>query len=125
MTFEVSDRDPETLDGRATRIQIAIRPAGQEGPRMDLLVYVPNGVKGPVPAILGLNFWGNHAIHKEPGIRLTESWVENSRPRCVDLAGVDAHRANDGTRGVNASQWPFERILSQGGILWRRCIVRT
>lgn len=114
MTFEVYDRDPEALDGKATRIQIAIRPAGQEGPRMDLLVYVPNGAKGPVPAILGLNFWGNHAIHKDPGIRLTDSWVENSSPRYVDLAGVDSHRATDATRGVNASQWPVERILSRG-----------
>jgi hypothetical protein len=114
MTFEVFDRDPKALDGKATRIQIAIRPGGDGGPRMDLLVYVPNNAKGPVPAFIGLNFWGNHAIHPDPGIRLTESWVENNKQPYVDLAGVDKHKATDATRGVNAKQWPVETILSRG-----------
>ncbi|QJE99371.1 acetylxylan esterase [Luteolibacter luteus] len=114
MSFEEFDRDREALDGKATRIQIAIYPGGKPGPRIDLLIYVPNGVEGPVPAFLGLNFWGNHAIHKDPGIRLTESWVENNHQPYVDLKGVDANRATDETRGVNASQWPVEMILSRG-----------
>ena len=114
MTFEVFDRDKTALGGTATRIQIAIRPGGDGGPRIDLLVYVPNQVKGPAPAILGLNFWGNHAIHKDPGIRLTESWVEANHQPYVDLKGVDEHRATDATRGVNSSQWPVEEILSRG-----------
>ncbi len=114
MSFEAFDRDPKALGGKATRIQIAIRPGGAEGPRIDLLVYVPNGVKGPVPAILGLNFWGNHAIHKDPGIRITGSWVEARAGRYVDLSGVQENRATDATRGVNASQWPVEEILSRG-----------
>ncbi|WP_193213108.1 acetylxylan esterase [Luteolibacter marinus] len=113
MTFEVFDREPSALGGKATRIQIAIRPGGADGPRMDLLVYVPNQAKGPAPAILGLNFWGNHAIHKDPGIRLTESWVEE-RTSYADLAGVEKNRATEATRGANASQWPVEEILSRG-----------
>ena len=113
MTFEVFDRDEAALGGKATRLQIAIYPGGKPKPRMDLLVYVPNGAKGPVPAILGLNFWGNHAIHKDPGIRLTESWVE-SRTSYADLTGVHDHRATGATRGVNASHWPVEEILSRG-----------
>jgi hypothetical protein len=113
MAFEVFDRDEAALGGKATRLQIAIYPGGKPGPRMDLLVYVPNGAKGPVPAILGLNFWGNHAIHKDSGIRLTESWVE-SRTSYADLTGVRNHKATDATRGVNASHWPVEEILSRG-----------
>ncbi|MEK7953845.1 glucuronyl esterase domain-containing protein [Luteolibacter soli] len=106
MAFEIFDRDVVALDGKATRLQIAIYPGGKPGPRVDLLVYVPNGAKGPVPAILGLNFSGNHAIHKDPGIRLTESWIESK-------AAPD-HKATDATRGSNASQWPVEEILSHG-----------
>ena len=113
MTFEVFDRDKAALDGKATRLQIAIYPGGKPGPRMDLLVYVPNDAKGPVPAILGLNFWGNHAIHKDPGIRLTESWVE-SQTSYADLTGVHNNRATDASRGVNASQWPVEEIIGRG-----------
>ena len=122
MTFEVFDRDPAALDGKATRLQIAIYPGGKPGPRMDLLVYVPNGAKGPVPAILGLNFWGNHAIHKDPGIRLTESWVE-SRTSYADLTGVRDNKATDAARGVNASQWPVEVILPMA-MRWPPCIAR-
>jgi hypothetical protein len=66
MTIEEFDRDAQALGGKATRIQVAIRPGGAGGPRIDLLVYIPNGVDGPVPAFLGLNFWGNHAIHPDP-----------------------------------------------------------
>ena len=102
MTFEVFDRDSKALGGMATRIQIAIRPGGEGGPRMDLLVYVPNAAKRPVPAILGLNFHGNHAVHKDPGIRLTDSWVD------------EKHQARDEARGSNASQWPVELIVSRG-----------
>jgi len=114
MSFEVFDRDKKALEGKATRIQIAIYPGGKPGPRMDLLVYVPNEAKGPVPAFLGLNFWGNHAIHADPGIRLTESWVENNRQPYVDLSAVNDHKATDATRGINAKQWPVEEILSRG-----------
>ncbi len=114
LTFEVFDRDKTALDGKATRVQVAIYPGGKPGPRMDLLVYVPNDAKGPVPAVLGLNFWGNQAIHKDPGIRLTESWVENNRQPYVDLAAVQDHKATDATRGINAKQWPVEEILSRG-----------
>jgi len=78
------------------------------------LVYIPNGVDGPVPAFLGLNFWGNHAIHPDPAIRLTESWVEKRPWPFVDLSGVDANKATDATRGINASQWPVETIISRG-----------
>ena len=114
MSFDVFDRDPSALDGKATRIQVAIYPGGQPGPRMDLLVYVPNGAKGPVPAILGLNFWGNHSIHKDPGIRLTESWVEDKAGHYADLTGIQGNRATDASRGGNARQWPVEEILSRG-----------
>ncbi len=114
MTFEIFDREPNALGGKATRIQIAIRPGGNDGPRMDMLVYVPNNAKGPVPAFIGLNFWGNHAIHPDPGIRLTDSWVEDNKQPYVDLAGVDKHKATDATRGINAKQWPVETIIARG-----------
>jgi hypothetical protein len=114
LVAEVFDRDKLALGGKATRVQIAIYPGGKSGPRMDLLVYLPNGVSGPVPAILGLNFWGNHAIHADPGIRITESWMEEIGQPYVDLAGVKNHRATEACRGVNAKQWPVEEILSRG-----------
>ncbi len=114
MTCEVFDREPKALGGKATRIQIAILPGGKNGPRMDLLVYVPNQTKGPVPAILGLNFAGNHAIHPDPGIRLTESWVETKHRPGTTPSAAQEHRATDADRGSDAARWPVEEILSRG-----------
>jgi hypothetical protein len=113
MVTEVFDRTPTALGGKATRLQIALYPGGKSGPRIDLLIYLPNSAKGPVPAILGLNFWGNHAIHPDPGIRITESWIED-RTSYVDLSGVRDHRATEATRGVNAKHWPVDEILGRG-----------
>jgi hypothetical protein len=113
MTSEVFDRDEQALDGKATRIQIAIYPGGKPAPRIDLLIYVPNNVEGPVPAFLGLNFAGNHAVHKDPGIRLTESWVDQRQPNTAPYP-ESRNRATDAMRGTNANQWPVEEILSRG-----------
>lgn len=113
MFSEVFDRDEQALGGTATRIQIAIYPGGKPSPRIDLLAYVPNHVKGPAPAFLGLNFAGNHAVHKDPGIRLTESWVDQRQPNIPPYP--DSHnRATDAARGSNAKQWPLEEIIARG-----------
>ena len=112
--FEVFDRDEHALGGSATRIQIAIRPGGPQGPRLDLLVFLPNQSRQPVPAILGINFLGNHAIHPDPAIRLTDSWIDAKRNPHAAPGASDDHRANDAQRGTNAAHWPVERILARG-----------
>ncbi|BCU76261.1 acetylxylan esterase [Luteolibacter sp. LG18] len=114
LLVEVFDRDPHALGDKATRLQMALYPGGKSGPRLDLLVYLPNQVKGPVPAVLGLNFWGNQAIHPDPGIRITESWIEENRQTEGNPPKVQNHRATEASRGLNAKQWPVERILSHG-----------
>lgn len=111
MRFEVFDHDKNALAGKATRKQITIHLTenGKEA-KFDLLVYIPNKAKHPVPAIIGLNFIGNQAIHADPGIKLTEAWVENSRMFPCAVNG----KATDMCRGVNASQWQVDSILDAG-----------
>lgn len=110
MTFEVTSVDARALDGLATRKEITLWFTGRpDGPSMNLLLYVPNGVKGRVPAFLGLNFAGNHAIHTDPGIRLSERWMPARFGDCV----VN-NRATEACRGLNASRWPVEMILRRG-----------
>ncbi len=61
--FEVVKTDRAALGGRATRKDVAI--VFGDGPaarRTDLVVYVPNNARGPVPAFLGLNFQRNDEI---------------------------------------------------------------
>ncbi|QDK81057.1 acetylxylan esterase [Spirosoma sp. KCTC 42546] len=116
MTFEVFDTDPKALRGKATRKQVAVYFNGKhEGPRMDVLIYIPNQVKGPVPAIVGLNFWGNHSINSDPGIRISPSWMESNRGNpYIDVSCVVNHRSTEACRGINARQWPIDSILERG-----------
>jgi (4-O-methyl)-D-glucuronate---lignin esterase len=108
MRFAVVETDPRALGRLATRRQVRVLLDGTEtGPAFDILLYVPNAARRPVPAFLGLNFRGNHAIHPDPGIRLSPSWMREGD-------GIVAHRATDATRGTDASSWPVERILDRG-----------
>jgi hypothetical protein len=108
MRAVVVEEDPRALGGLATRRQVRVLLDGTEsGPAFEMLVYVPNAAKRPVPAFLGLNFDGNHAVHPDPAIRLSTAWMD-------DGPGVVDHRATGAARGTNAAAWPVERILDRG-----------
>ncbi len=110
LVFQVTSVDAEALDGLATRKEVAILFDGRpDGPRMDLLLYVPNRADKPVPAFLGLNFGGNHTVHPDPEIALSESWMRPNPEK-----GIVKNRATDASRGSASSRWPVERILERG-----------
>lgn len=112
--FVVYDRDSHALGGLATREQVLILFRGtKSGPRMNLLVYIPNRVAKP-PIILGLNFWGNETINADPGIRISTRWVESGRNPFINLSCVQQHRATAACRGIDAGRWPVEKILRAG-----------
>jgi len=92
--------------GLATRKQIRVwfGPAA-DAPSMDLLIYLPNGVKGKVPAFIGLNFGGNHTVQPDSEIVVTKSWV-NSK--------ANNFQASEKDRGAGASRWPVDMILKRG-----------
>jgi hypothetical protein len=110
MEFVHVSEDRNALGGIATRRQVTIRFGGQAGgPKMDILLYLPADRTRPVPAFLGLNFFGNHAIHPDPGIRLASSWVPNEPAFCIT-----DHRATEVSRGARSHRWAIERILERG-----------
>jgi len=110
MQATVTDLDTEALGGRAMRKQVTITfAAGQRTSAMHLLIYAPNRDSGPYPAFLGLNFAGNHAIHADPGIHLSQQWM---RPN--PEAGIVDHRATEASRGKAASRWAVEQIVARG-----------
>ena len=100
----------DALKGLATRKQVSIFfKEDKTGPSINLLIYYPNSKTDRVPAFLGLNFSGNHSIHRDPGIKLSDQWMRDSEEK-----GVVENRATEASRGVNASRWPVEKILSRG-----------
>jgi len=110
LSFHVLEKDPNALGGLATRKQVRVRFApGRDHPKMDVLIYVPHRAPKPVPAFLGLNFYGNHTIHKDPGILLSDAWMRDNKK-----FGIENNRATETSRGVRSSRWPVEMILERG-----------
>jgi hypothetical protein len=110
MSFEVRSIDRSALGGKAIRKEVVVYfTADKKGPKMEILIYLPAAAKGKVPIFVGLNFGGNQAVSDDPGITLTSSWVANNAK-----LGVTDHKANDKMRGIEASRWQIEEILSKG-----------
>jgi hypothetical protein len=108
-SFELKSIATKALGGKATRKEITVWLVGKtNGPGMSLLLYTPNGARQPVPAFLGMNFGGNHTISEDPGIHLSDRWVPDR------FRGVVSNRATEASRGIIASRWPVETILSRG-----------
>jgi hypothetical protein len=109
MRFEVRSTDKNALGGKATRKEVRVHfSEKQDGPRMDILIYLPNHVKKP-PLFVGLNFYGNHTIHADPAITISDQWMMNNKQ-----IGTVNNRATEATRGVRANRWPVQRILERG-----------
>ncbi|MGI9175504.1 MAG: acetylxylan esterase [Rhodothermales bacterium] len=110
MRFEVTSEDTAALGGMATRRQVTIHFSDEtDGPKLDVLLYVPNRAPHPVPAFVGLNFGGNHTIHPDTGIALARPWSSEQE-------GDDApsYQPTEADRGRGANRWPVERILARG-----------
>ena len=100
MRSVVVESDPRALGGLATRRQVRVLLDGTEGgPAFEILLYVPNAAPRPVPAFLGLNFGGNHAVHPDPAIRLSTAWMDEG-------PGVVEHRATEAGRGTARRRGP-------------------
>lgn len=109
MRFVVRSVDRNALNGMATRKEVRVLFSGkEEGPKMDILIYLPNNQKKPA-LFLGLNFFGNHAIIDDPAITLSQAWMRDDK-----TMGVVDHRATEASRGVRHDRWPVEKILARG-----------
>lgn len=106
LKFEIFDCDRNALDGKATRKQIRIYfTSTPDSPSMDLLIYLPNTAPRPVPIFLLLNFNGNHAVCKDPMIRIKPTWDRKARKLIIP---------SEESRGSDAKAFPINRILSRG-----------
>jgi len=110
IAFQVYGCDANALGGKAIRKQVTVLFSGdKDGPSMDILIYLPKNAPMPVPIFLGLNFRGNHSIHPDAEIRLSQRWMRNDPAK-----GYVNHRALDQSRGSAASRWPVEDLLARG-----------
>jgi len=107
----LTSRDDNALCGEAIRKNVTMTFSNAQGEQqeIDLVIWLPARAAGPVPLFLGLNFYGNHTVHPDPKIPITENYVRNN----VTFNIFD-HRADDLSRGVRAYRWPLHRILARG-----------
>jgi hypothetical protein len=108
--YEITSTDGGALGGKATRSEVtAWFSDDSKGPYMNILIYIPNNAKTPVPLIFGLNFDGNQTVSDDPGISITKSWVANDPE-----LGINDHRAGETSRGSDKDSWQVDLIISRG-----------
>lgn len=107
---KVRSMKTDALDGKAVRREVTVFFTDDDaGPRMELLIYTPVGASGPVPAFLGYNFKGNHALENDSSIHLSESWMRENEEQ-----GFVKNKATEKSRGSEASRWPVARVIERG-----------
>lgn len=108
--YKVTSEDKAALGGKAILKQITIYfTAADTGASMDVLLYLPKQAKGPVPVFAGFNFKGNHTVHPDPQIKITQRWVADDAN-----AGITNNQATEKNRGLQASRWQVEEIIAKG-----------
>ncbi|MEO7599991.1 MAG: acetylxylan esterase [Opitutus sp.] len=108
---EVTSTEHQALGGLATRKEVTLWLDSQPtSPAVHCLLYIPNANVSSAkhPAFLGLNFYGNHSVHRDPGITRSEAWIMKEAPGVVD------HHATETSRGTDADKWPIEAIVGRG-----------
>lgn len=94
MTFDVFDKGTPAFGGKATRRQVTVYfSADKNGPKMDLLVYVPAAATKPVPLLLNLSFSANSQTVTDPGVKVGEVWGRDKK-RAPAPAGDGLGRIN-------------------------------
>ncbi len=105
----VVDRAPACA-GLARRSEFDVRLSREaRSPVVRVLVVEPSAGAGPFPAFVGLNLFGNQTVHPDPAIRLAQGWL----PENTDL-GLTGNVATEASRGMHASRFPIELIVSRG-----------
>ncbi|WP_375435950.1 acetylxylan esterase [uncultured Hymenobacter sp.] len=80
LRFEVFDKGTSAFNGKATRKQVTVYFSERnDGPKMDLLVYLPAGAAKPVPLVLNINFLANSSLVDDPGVRPGQVWNKDKQ----------------------------------------------
>ncbi|MDD4101927.1 MAG: alpha/beta hydrolase [Kiritimatiellae bacterium] len=112
----------DVMEGLATRKQIRMWfRDDRTGPKIDWIIFTPKDAPAPVPAYIGLNYYGNQELDADPSILLTEGWLRDDKKHFIEN-----HRASEKSRGLSAKPgftqtWPFEMLIRRGYALATAC----
>lgn len=95
------EMDTAALNGKAIRKQVTIHFTKEEGPVMNLVMYLPKLTK-KVPVFIGLNFLSNPSIDDDIAI-LPSAYVIKKNEVPVEAK-----------RGEQSRRWPLQEIINNG-----------
>ena len=98
---------PDFLGGKATLKLVTLTCGPEGGPRMDLMVIVPNARRRPAPVFLALNFCGNYTITGDSRVPLTRGYTYGN------CGGVDG-KASEQWRGSQEADWALDQTIERG-----------
>ena len=143
MLFQLLEEGP-TLAGLAIRRQFRMRfRADGTGPWLDWLVLIPNKVQGaapatatdgapicenpaPVPAILFLNYRGNHTLLTDPEVAVPANvWSRHSRESHSAPFGLQTEWRGLLRETGNTSPFPLEVLLARGYAVLSCCYAQV
>jgi len=82
MSFDVFEKAMPALGGKAIRRQVTIYfSKDTDGPKMDLLIYLPAGAGNPVPLLLNLGFGANNTTVNDPNVKVGTMWDRKQNKR--------------------------------------------
>ncbi len=110
MRFVVRDEKRNVQGGLGTRLRVGVLFEGREdGRQMELLVYLPNRAKTPVPVFLGLNFDGNYTTTMEPDLPVPGHFALG-----LFANKLTNNKPLEGSRGIHQHMWPYAYVLERG-----------
>jgi hypothetical protein len=104
-----------TLAGFGRRKQVRMWfDDARTGPHIDWLILYPAQARGPVPAVILLNYYGNHTIVSDPQVPVPECWLDDSK-----TYRISGNRASEEGRGLFQDRnlltvYPVDMILARG-----------
>jgi hypothetical protein len=102
ISFDVFDKGTLAMGGKALRKQITIYfTADKNGPKEDIVLYLPPDAKKPVPVLFTINFSPNAGIFDDPDGKLGEMW------------GRD-HKRVPAVRGQGLGRMKIDDLLAKG-----------
>ena len=108
VTGKLEREDRNALGGKATLKEITVTFGPADLPPIYLMLVLPNQRQGPAPVVLGMNYFGNQTLVKDPAVRLPTNWMPERG------AGVTNNRATDASRGTWVDIWRIEYLIERG-----------
>ena len=96
------------LGGKVTLREVTVTFGPPQLPPLHLLLVVPNQRHSPAPVVLGMNYFGNHTLLRDPAVRLSTNWMPERGE------GVVNNRATEASRGTWVNIWHIDYLIERG-----------